>query len=100
MNWVRTTYMLVLLLHTHIPPPHAHSTWRNAQLGENIIQQLETKSQEMTQEMNTTIGEPIFTTSGQTSHSSLSPSFSTLSEKLTEEASALEVEKGRKAVCP
>lgn len=47
-------------------------TWRNAQLGERIIGQLEVKSKQMTEEMNTAI------------------------EKLNTEASALEVEKEKK----
>ena len=33
-----------------------HSTWRNAQLGENVIQKLEEKSQKMAQEKQETIG--------------------------------------------
>lgn len=50
------------------------STWRNAQLGEQIILQMEGKSKEMAEEMNQTI------------------------EKLNQEASALESEKEKKAV--
>ena len=49
-------------------------TWRNAQLGERIILQIENKSKEMAEEMNMTI------------------------EKLNMEASALEEEKEKKAV--
>ena len=49
-------------------------TWKNAQLGERIILQMESKSKEMTEEMNKTI------------------------VKLNEEASALEVEKEKKSV--
>ena len=41
--------------HTHIHT-HTTSTWRNAQLGENIITKLEEKSQEMATEMKDAIG--------------------------------------------
>ena len=51
-----------------------YSTWRNAQLGERIILQMENKSKEMAEEMNKTI------------------------EKLNVEASALEEEKEKKSV--
>ena len=39
--------------HTHT---HLNSTWRNAQLGENVIQQLEDKSKKMSNEMKEAIG--------------------------------------------
>ncbi len=51
-----------------------YRTWKNAQLGERIILQMETKSKDMTEEMNSTIA------------------------KLNEEASALESEKEKKSV--
>ena len=53
-------------------------TWRNAQLGERIIMQLEEKGKQMTDELKGAI------------------------DKLNEEASALEVEKEKKEVkmCP
>lgn len=34
----------------------SRSTWRNAQLGENVIEKLEEKSQQMAQEKQETIG--------------------------------------------
>lgn len=61
--------------YTHISLPIApSSTWRNAQLGERIILQLEDKGKEMTDELKGAI------------------------DKLNEEASALEVEKEKKEV--
>ncbi len=60
-----------MLTHTHT---HTHSTWRNAQLGERVIMQLEEKSKQMSEEMDTAIS------------------------NLNKEASDLELEKGRKAV--
>ena len=59
--------------HTH---PHLHvlRTWRNAQLGERIILQLEDKGKQMTDELKGAI------------------------DKLNDEASALELEKEKKEV--
>lgn len=54
------TYLAYFLLCPKLLPlPHPLRTWRNAQVGEKLVEDMEQKSQTMAAEMKTAIGEII-----------------------------------------